>query len=117
MRHRESDLQIACVTWFRLQFPSLALLLFAVPNGGARDAREGARLKREGVTAGVADLILLHPNASYHALCIEMKTTDKDSRQRPTQKAWQQAAESVGNKYVVVRSFDDFRREIVQYFS
>lgn len=41
MRHREHELQVASVRWFRLQYPEYAPLLFAVPNGGARDKREG----------------------------------------------------------------------------
>ena len=32
--HEESQLQRICVKWFRLQYPELAVLLFAVPNGG-----------------------------------------------------------------------------------
>ncbi len=48
----ESQIQHDCLTWFRLQYPSLALLLFAVPNGGRRDAKTGARMKYEGVVRG-----------------------------------------------------------------
>ena len=36
-------------------------IVFAVPNGGARDAREGANLKVQGVLAGVPDLVILFP--------------------------------------------------------
>lgn len=36
-------------------------LLFAVPNGGSRHIREAANLKRQGVTSGVSDVILLIP--------------------------------------------------------
>ena len=59
MRDEEHRLQSACVRWFRYQFPALAHSLFAVPNGGRRDAATGARLKDEGVLAGVSDLVLL----------------------------------------------------------
>ena len=58
-RHIESQIQQSCVKWFRLQFPEIGLLLFAVPNGGARNKREAGILKGEGVTAGVADMILI----------------------------------------------------------
>lgn len=51
-RHIESQIQQSCVKWFRLQFPEIGLLLFAVPNGGARNKREAGILKGEGVTAG-----------------------------------------------------------------
>lgn len=115
MRHIESQIQQNCVTWFRLQYPKIGRLLFAVPNGGARNAREAAIMKGEGVTAGVADLILLLPSGAYSSLCIEFKTTSKSSRQTPTQKEWQALAEANGNKYVVCRSIEDFQREIREY--
>jgi len=127
-RHEESRLQESCVTWFRLQYPKLALLLFAVPNGGKRTHRtivragrvityspEAKQMKKEGVTAGVADLILLKPSGGYASLCIEMKTTEKGSEQRESQKAWQQAAEEAGNKYVVCRTLEGFISVVNDY--
>lgn len=57
--YEESQLQQLCVAWFRSEFPAIAPLLIAVPNAARRNARTGAILKREGLTAGVADLILL----------------------------------------------------------
>lgn len=127
-RHEESRLQESCVTWFRLQYPKLALLLFAVPNGGKRTHRtivragrvityspEAKQMKKEGVTAGVADLILLKPSGGYASLCIEMKTTEKGSEQRESQKIWQQAAEEAGNKYVVCRTLEGFISVVNDY--
>lgn len=116
-RHKPKDdehrLQVACVRWFSLQYPKLRNVLFAVPNGGRRDAVTGARLKAEGATAGVADLILLKCNRFYGALCLEMKTSA--GRQSNEQKQWQKDAEANGQKYVVCRSLDDFMREINTY--
>lgn len=113
MQHEESRLQQSCVKWFRYQFPRLALVLFAVPNGGSRRRVEGAIMKAEGVQAGVSDLLLLCPNQEYHGLCIEMKTPK--GRQSPSQRTWQQAIESLGYKYTVCRSFNDFRNEVRTY--
>ena len=45
----EHSLQVCCVHWFRLQYPQYATLLFAVPNGGARNAITAGKLKAEGV--------------------------------------------------------------------
>lgn len=110
MRKTEHNLQTACVRWFRYTHPELALNLFAVPNGGRRDRATGAMLKAEGATAGVADLLLLTPSwdGKSHALAIEMKTTERGSAQRETQKKWQQAIEATGNRYEVCRDFDHF---------
>lgn len=69
----ESQIQHSCLTWFRHQYPFLSRMLFAVPNGGKRDARTGAQMKYEGVLRGVADLILLVPKKGFASLCIEMK--------------------------------------------
>ena len=90
-------------------------MLFAVPNGGFRNKREAGIMKAEGVTAGVADVILLTPPGGYASLCVEFKT--EDGTQRATQKEWQKAAEGAGNKYVIVRSFDAFKEEIETYLS
>ena len=114
-RHQESDLQRTCVAWFRAQYPEHALMLFAVPNGGGRSRIEGAIMNGEGVTAGVADLILLEARGGYGSLCIEMKTREKASKQRPSQKAWQEASERAGNRYVVIRSFEAFRATVSEY--
>ena len=113
--HEESELQRQCVAWFRLQYPSHAPLLFAVPNGGGRSPVEAAIMKGEGVVAGVSDLILLEARGNYGALCIEMKTRSRSSRQSPSQKAWQAATERAGNAYVVVRDLDSFRGVVERY--
>lgn len=128
MKHKESNLQIACVRWFRLQYPSLAMVLFAVPNGGKRtknliktsegfvvSSREGKRMKDEGVTAGVADVLFLYPNQKHNALAIEFKT--QTGRQSPAQKAWAEAVKIVGVRYEVVRGFEQFRTLICEYIS
>lgn len=112
--YEESDIQIACVEWFRLQYPKLQKLLFAVPNGSKRTGRQGKRLKDEGMVAGVADLILLYGNYGYGSLCIEMKK-GKVGRQSEAQKEWQKVAQGYGNKYVVVRTFDEFMKVINEY--
>ncbi len=111
MIHREHELQKACVIWFRLQYPEYALLLFAVPNGGNRNPREAARLKSEGVTAGISDLILLLPHkvndrVLSNSLCIEFKTAK--GKQQKTQKAFEKAVILNGSRYQIIRSVDEF---------
>lgn len=112
-RDLEHKLQAACVRWYRLQYPKMKHNLFAVPNGSKRDVIIGAKLKEEGVLAGVADLILLKSNRFYGALLIEMKTPE--GRQSDTQKEWQQKITDDGFKYVIVRSLEDFQREVKQF--
>ena len=113
MQDPEHRLQCACVRWFRYQYPELSSLLFAVPNGGRRDPVTGARLKAEGVVAGVSDLILFLPSDKHHALCIEMKTPK--GRQSPSQKEWQQQVERYGYRYEVIRDFLEFEKLVKSY--
>lgn len=114
-RNEESRIQQACVLWFRLQYPSLSGLLFAIPNGGYRNAVTGAILKAEGVLAGVSDLILLYPRGEYHGLCVEMKTAL--GRQSDTQRAFQKRVQAVGYKYMLVRSLEEFMEVITKYLN
>lgn len=113
MIYQESDTQIACFEYFSLAYPKLRPLFFAVPNGGSRNKREAARMKREGVTAGVADAILLIPKGEYHGLCIEFKTAT--GRQSREQKAFQEATEKQGYLYKICRNFDEFRN-LIEFF-
>jgi hypothetical protein len=109
----EHRIQCACVKWFRLEYPKLKDMLFAVPNAARRSARNGAYMKDEGMLPGVADLILLKSNRFYGALCVEMKKPGE--YQRPAQKEWQKECEAAGNKYVVCRSFDEFMKVVTDY--
>ena len=113
MRHIESNIQKTCVKWFTLQYPDLRPVFFAVGNGGARNRTEAAIMKGEGVTAGVADMLLLHPNNQYHGLCIEFKTPT--GRQSSTQKVFQKNVEKHGYKYIIVRSVEQFIADIKTY--
>ena len=56
----------------RKKYPELELL-FHVPNGGKREKREAASLKKEGVKAGVPDLILPVARGGHFGLYIELK--------------------------------------------
>ena len=71
INHREDDEQKAlfqCAAYNKeLKW------LHAIPNGGKRDAREGARLKAQGVKAGVHDTFLPKARGAYHGCYIEMK--------------------------------------------
>lgn len=51
--------QVRLVNWFRDNFKEPDYIIFAVPNGGTRGAREASNLKDEGVKSGVSDLVIL----------------------------------------------------------
>ena len=126
MSMEESWLQQECVSWFKFQYPKYAQVMIHVPNEGKRNTKMvytkygakvvcsgGARLKAEGMVAGVADLLLLTKSGEYGSLAIEMKTPS--GRLSDSQKAWREEFVKAGNKYVVCRSFEQFMCEIVDY--
>ena len=79
----EHQEQAAVISWWanvhsKYLLPRFAL--FAVPNGGARNAITGSRLKAEGVRPGALDLILAKPVGPHSGLFLEMKV----GRNKPT---------------------------------
>lgn len=68
----EQERVIQWAKWMSNRVPCLDLLIH-IPNGGKRDAREAAHLKRLGVRAGVSDLFLPVARNGFHGLWIEMK--------------------------------------------
>lgn len=122
MKHEESRLQIECVKWFSYQYPHLDRNLFAIPNGEKRGIITATILKRQGVKAGVADIFLAMPKSFIdkyeseviiHGLFIEFKT-DK-GKQNENQITFQKAVTTTGYRYVIVRSFDEFKELIEDY--
>ena len=101
MRHLESKIQIEIVKYIRYLYPKS--LLFAVPNGGQRSIITAANLKREGVLAGVSDLIWLNEGRTYF---FEVKT-DK-GYQSVNQKEFQSLVEKQHFRYTILRSTKDF---------
>lgn len=76
----ESEEQMDFVRWFRRAYPGVRI--FAIPNGDLRSKSQGARLKAQGVSAGVPDLYV--PEWS---MWIEMKRT-AGGRVDPEQTDW-----------------------------
>jgi hypothetical protein len=97
----EHELQVGIVTMIRAKYRKV--LVYAVPNGGARFIREAARLKVEGVLAGVPDLALVLPDG--RAAFIEVKTP-KGALQ-PEQKAFRDWALTNDIPWALARNIDD----------
>ncbi len=71
----ESGQQEALFTWAAYnagRMPELEYL-HHVPNGGKRDKATAMALKRQGVKAGVPDIVLPAAREGYHGLYIELK--------------------------------------------
>lgn len=115
MRDIEHNIQVTCVNRFRNDYPDLVGLLIAIPNGGKRPKVTAARLKAEGVVAGVSDMFLFVAAGGYHGLALEFKT--EDGQQSPAQKAWQKAVEKQGFKYAIIHNFIEFDETIEAYLA
>lgn len=116
-QHKESELQIQCVRWFAYEYPHLRMLLYHPQNEGTANGRvRGAIAKAEGVVAGVADLILQATSEDgFSCLAIEIKTPT--GRQSPEQKMFELYIKAAYGKYVVIRSFEDFKAIVTEYVS
>lgn len=112
MKDEEHRLQCACVRWFRYAYPHH--LLYAVPNGGQRSVATAARLKAEGVLAGVPDLFLSAARGGFHGLYIEMKDGAK-GRVSESQRDTMERLTAEGYLCAVCRNFDEFRQTVEEY--
>ncbi len=95
------------VMWMRQTFPEKRI--FAIPNGGQRSRTTGAKLKAEGVSAGVPDLYI-----PAWRCWIEMKR-EKGGKLSPQQKNWIKYLKSIGNTVIVANGCEDAKNKIRSY--
>ena len=97
MNHQESQEQQTLFQWAKLmqhQYPELKLL-HAIGNGNAsRNVVQGARMKREGILAGVSDIMLPVARKGFHGLYIELKV--KGGKLSDNQKWWTEETSKQG---------------------
>ena len=115
MNHYEDAQQAAIFEWAELQkrrYPELELL-YHVPNGGKRDARTAAILKRCGVKSGVPDLVLPAARCGYHGLYIELKAGK--NRTSKNQDMWLENLRKQGYFTAVAYGFEEATSLILRY--
>lgn len=107
----EAEEQTALFQW-AAYIPELRFM-YAVPNGGSRNVREAANLKRQGVKAGVPDICLPLPKGRFHGLYIEMKV----GKNKPSdkQEKYIDYLHRVGYAAFVCYGFDEARQVIEKY--
>lgn len=105
--------------WARLsrgKYPELNLM-YHIPNGGKRSGvREGAKLKREGVKAGVPDIHLPVARKGFHGLYIELKRR-KGGSVKATQKKWLEDLKEQGYYACICRGADEAMKVIENYLN
>lgn len=121
--HYEDDLQKAVFDWAKLyRMPDhedleknskLSDYLIAIPNGGKRNVREAARLKRQGVKAGVFDLMLNLARNCYYGLDMELKIGKNKLSDK--QMEWNDRMAKAGRYTVVCYDLDQVKEIIDEY--
>ena len=111
----ESAEQMALFRWATLQsgkHPELNAM-YHIPNGGMRHKATAARLKAEGLKAGVPDICLPVPMGKYAGLYVELKV----GKNKPTklQQEWLDTLASYGHKAVVCYGWEDAMKVILDY--
>lgn len=125
--HIEDNHQELLFTWARyakLTLPngetaSVSQFLYAIPNGGFRNPREAARLKKQGVKPGVSDTHLPVPSNGFHGLWLELKRPIVKGKSKPSvqasQKDWIESVEKLGHKAVIAYGYEQAKSAIVEY--
>lgn len=122
MSREEHRIQVSIARYLKVALTENTIF-FAVPNGGHLVAKEkttaagkrkrfsaaAVKLKAEGQTNGVADLIVIDqdpfPGGGSRVIGLEVKTAR--GRQSRDQKTWAQNASLAGVRYYIVRSIED----------
>lgn len=104
----EQQLQATCFQWHWNNFPKERGTLFHVQNNSSSRVL-GNKRKAVGVVSGVSDLILI---LCGRVVFIEMKT--ETGTQSTSQKEFQSKVKELGHKYVVIRSFEEFKKLIYE---
>lgn len=115
MKSEEGYEQEMIFTWAALHaamYPELDLM-HHIPNGGRRDKRTGAILKRQGVKAGIPDIFLPAAHGGYHGLYIELKT--KTGTLSSAQRQILGKLNERGYKAVMCRGYEDAVETIRAY--
>ncbi|MBF8793593.1 VRR-NUC domain-containing protein [Pseudomonas monteilii] len=113
---REGQEQAALMQELQLRYPQAYKLIYHVPNGGHRVKAVAAKLKGQGVKAGVPDLVLPMARGRYFGLYIEFKAMPPfDAPVSPSQDAYLQALADQGYLAIVCRGNIDAVEAIRAY--
>lgn len=111
--HTEAVRFMCAVRAHEHRYPALRWL-HHIPNGGWRKASVAAKLKGEGVRAGVADYFLPLPAAGHHGLYIELKTQSAGTASRE-QKNFAEFVTEQGYAHAFARGWEEAWRVVCDY--
>jgi hypothetical protein len=113
---REGQEQAALLIEIAMRYPVVAKLIYHVPNGGHRHKKVAGEMKKQGVKAGVPDLVLPMARGGYFGLYIEFKAAPpNDAAVSPSQDAYIHALTEQGYLAIVCRGHFDAMEQIRAY--
>ncbi|MBA2684062.1 MAG: VRR-NUC domain-containing protein [Gemmatimonadaceae bacterium] len=112
-KHDEHDMQVSYFEWLDSEYPDIALDAFAVPNGVRTGRGQAAKLKREGLRAGVLDICIDRACGGFFGMRLEMKTST--GVLSPAQKVRMKRALEQGYYAVVARSLSQAQELTLNY--
>ena len=102
-KETESKIQQDCYVWYSNNFARFDIgIMFSVPNESIGSQQ---RKVNTGLLRGVSDTIIIHKGI---CMFIEFKTPT--GVQSDYQKEFQSKVENQGFKYLIVRSFEEFKK-------
>ncbi|MEE3507762.1 MULTISPECIES: VRR-NUC domain-containing protein [unclassified Pseudomonas] len=112
----EGQEQVTLLSEIELRHPAAFKLIYHPANGGHRHKLVAIKLKKQGVKAGVPDLVLPMARGGYFGLYIEFKATPPhDSPVSASQDAYIQGLISEGYLAVVCRGWRDAMEVLGNY--
>lgn len=105
----EETIHKSVLDWLRLVLPNA--LIWHCPNGGAREPREAAKLKRLGVVAGIPDIFILGEGGFAGALEIKTQVGRLSSEQHNVHSHMRR----LGFKIFVVRGIVEAREALASW--
>ena len=112
---KEQELQFECAKWLKkaLHVRGLPQVFYHVANEGQHKAYYRAKMKAQGVLAGVPDIVLPLRSGEYPGLYLELKAGAGSPSKE--QKIFLEAVAKEGYLALVVNDFDTFRECLTSY--
>ena len=112
----EGTEQVALMRWLECRFQAAYAVTWHTPNGGRRDKVTAAKLKAQGVKAGIPDLQLAMARGGYFGLFIEFKATPPhDADVSNSQKDMLAKLQGQGYLAIVCRGMNEAMAQIGAY--
>ena len=113
---REGPQQELFFRWLKFTHPEVDAHTTHVPNGGLRNKRIAAQLKREGVKPGFPDILVTLPKGQWAGLLIEFKAARPHSASvSKEQKARLERLNKAGYLAVVCRGVGEAKKAVEDY--